>query len=262
LEDILATVFGGMITDEFKRTNKNDSDWFLENDIVTGSGVSNKREKSDIVFDKNKNLYEISVKTLVQKNTEINFGSFEKITLFGGFGVESFLAERKNTQLLGLGSKPRLKKLLEKLVEDGNYEKFRARFCELVKFVFSEDLVVLIKNKTVMDLYFIKGQDFVSLLCDISCSPQEFVTLVNRWEGNSIRMDRTRILKIATHIQLNFDFLEDHIISKIINLEEKIASYLIQYVNSYPNNQKYKKLIFEECDKVIENIDSNINTLL
>ena len=262
LEDVLATIFDGTITDEFKRTNKNDDNWFLENDIVTGSAISNKREKSDIVFDKGENIYEISVKTLMQNNKEINFGSFEKITLFGGFGIEGLLTERGKKKTVGLGSKPQLKALLEKLQENNFYDKFQARFCELVKFVFSEDLIVLVKNKTVMDLYFVKGQDFVDLLCNISNSPQEFITLINRWEGNSIRMDRSKILEIATHIRLDFHFLEDHLVSEIVSLEEKIATYFIKYVNSYPENSQYKELIFAECDKIIGKIDVNINNLL
>ena len=262
LEDILATIFDGTITDEFKRKNKNEKSWFLENDIITGSAVSNKREKSDIVFDKGENIYELSVKTLMQSNKEINFGSFEKITLFGGFGIEDFLTERGKKKTIGLGSKPQLQKLLENIQENGHYKNFKNRFCELANFVFSEDLVILIKNKTVMNLYFVKGQDFVNLLHRISCSPKEFITLINRWEGNSIRMNRQKILEIAIHIELDFSFLDEHIISDIINLEEKISTYLIHYVNTYPHNQKYKELIFAECNKIITTIDKNINNLI
>jgi hypothetical protein len=111
-EDILATIFNGVITDEFKRTNKNNTQWFLESDMITGSAISNKREKSDIIFyqdiEKDK-FYELSIKTLMHNNKEINFGSFEKITLFGGFKTEEFLTERRTNKLIGLGSKQQLK---------------------------------------------------------------------------------------------------------------------------------------------------------
>ncbi|MEN9912161.1 MAG: hypothetical protein RI956_605 [Pseudomonadota bacterium] len=64
---------------------------------------------------------------------------------------------------------------------------------------------------------------------------------------------------------LNFNFLDGHLVSIIINLEEKISTYLIRHINTYPNNQAYKDLIFTECIKIIkniENIDSNINNLI
>jgi len=85
--------------------------------------------------------------------------------------------------------------------------------------------------------------------------------VVNRWEGNSIRMNREKIMKIGKRVHLDFDFLDNHIINKLLNTEEKISMYFIKYVNEYPNNHKYKKLIFDECDTILSEIDTNINKL-
>ena len=115
-EDILATIFNGKITDEEKRDNSNSINFFLENETITGFALSNKREKADIKISPN---YLLSVKTLMANNKEINFGSLEKTTLFSGFGIENKLTERKgsNSENIGLGSKPRLFNLLEKINE-------------------------------------------------------------------------------------------------------------------------------------------------
>jgi len=261
LEDVLAVIFNGDVTDEEKRDNTNDKNFYLENETITGFALSNKREKADIKFNKD---YYNSVKTLMMNNSEINFGSFEKTTLFSGFGVEKYLSERKGvvSEKIGLGSKPRLLNLLNKIKNQGQYSKFKKRFSNLVEFVFSDDLIILIKDKRKMDLYFIKGKKFTDLLIKKSASPEGFISVINRWEGNSIRMNRDQILDIGKKIHLNFDFLEDHIVNEIIKTEERISKYFIAYVNKYPENDKYKELIFNECERILDKIDSNINNLI
>jgi len=71
LEDVLAVIFNGDVTDEEKRDNTNDKNFYLENETITGFALSNKREKADIKFNKD---YYNSVKTLMMNNSEINFG--------------------------------------------------------------------------------------------------------------------------------------------------------------------------------------------
>jgi len=260
-EDILATIFDGTITDEEKRGNLNEDKFYLENETITGFAVSNKREKADVKIGED---YFVSVKTLMQNNKEINFGSLEKTTLFSGFNVEKYLNERKgvNSERIGLGSKPRLLNLLNEIKNQNQFNKFTKRFSNLIKFVFSDDLIILIKDKTKIDLYLIKGEDFVNLLIKSSKTPEKLTSIVNRWEGNSIRMNREPIMKIGKKIHIDFDFLDDHIINKLLKTEEKISKYFIEYVNKYPNNQKYKKLIFDECDAVLSDIDINIDKLV
>ena len=72
-----------------------------------------------------------------------------------------------------------------------------------------------------MDFYFIEGEKFTKLLEEKSSTPEFLTTIVNRWEGNSIRMNREPILKVATKISLNFNFLDKHIITEITNTEQK-----------------------------------------
>lgn len=178
--------------------------------------------------------------------------------------MEKYLSERKGvvSEKIGLGSKPRLLNLLNKIKNQGQYSKFKKRFSNLVEFVFSDDLIILIKDKRKMDLYFIKGKKFTDLLIKKSASPEGFISVINRWEGNSIRMNRDQILDIGKKIHLNFDFLEDHIVNEIIKTEERISKYFIAYVNKYPENDKYKELIFNECERILDKIDSNINNLI
>ncbi len=260
-EDIIATIFDGSITDENKRENINIENFILENETITGFAISNKREKADIKIGKD---YLVSIKTLMNSNKEINFGSFEKTTLFSGFHIERYLNERKGIsgEKIGLGSKVRLFNLLKKIEKDNLYSKFQIRFNKLIKFVFADDLVILIKNNKKVDLYFIEGKQFIKLLINKSNSPEELTSIINRWEGNSIRMNRVPILEIGKKISLDFNFLERHIINKILETEKQISTYFIKYVNSYPNNAIYKELIFEECNKILKNIDTNINDLI
>lgn len=260
-EDVIATIFNGSITDESKRDNSNKDSFYLENDTITNFAISNKREKTDIVFNKN---YFLSVKTLLNSNKEVNFGSFEKITLFSNFNVESYLYERKgtNSENLGLGSKPRLLNLLNRIKDNGSYLKFQNRFNKLVEFIFSDDLIILIKNKNSIDIYLIKGKDFINLLKSYSESPEKLISIVNRWEGNSIRINREPILSIGKKININFEFLDTHIIKRISEVELKISKYFIEYVNKYPNNKVYRDLIFKECSIILDEIDSNINILI
>jgi len=74
-------------------------------------------------------------------------------------------------------------------------------------------------------------------------------------------MNREKIMKIGKRVHLDFDFLDNHIINKLLNTEEKISMYFIKYVNEYNNKHKYKKLIFDECDNILVEIDTNINKL-
>ncbi len=260
-EDILATIFDGTITDEERRENANINNFYLENETITGFAVSNKREKTDVKIGNN---YFLSVKTLMNDNKEFNFGSLEKTTLFSGFKLEKYLNERKgvNLEKIGLGSKPRLLNLLKEIESKKQYNKFRKRFSKLARFIFSDDLVVLIKDNSKIDLYLIKGEKFVKLLIRKSITPEKLVTLINRWEGNSIRMNREPILKIGKKVHLNFKFLDKHIINKILITEEKISKYFIKYINTYPNNAEYKKLIIKECNTILHDIDIDIDKLI
>jgi hypothetical protein len=262
-EDYLSILFNGYLTDETKRENKDVAVDTIENSFITNFTASNKREKPDIVFD---NGFKISVKTLMFNNREINLGSFERTALFYELDVYDFLNERKGKERLinskvvkvGLGSTVLLKNLLYLLEEKGHYQKFKDRFLAMAKEIFADDMLIAIKNDLKMDLYFIKANDFYNLFANSIDDIEKFMVIVNRWEGNSIRVDREEFLKVATLIQLDFSFLQNSILKYFNEFEEKMTQLLVTYINDIENKERYKQKMFDEIEKIIEQIESKI----
>lgn len=267
LEDYLSILFNGKITDEVKRENKEVKIENIENDFITNFTISNKREKADIVFNDN---FAISVKTLMPNNYEINLGSFEKTALFYELDVYDYLGERQgkvgklnNESIkIGLGSSNLLKNLLLLLNEKGKYEIFKSRFLKMAKEIFSDDMLIAIKNDVIMDLYFIKSKDFYNLFERNIDNIDSFISIVNRWEGNSIRVDREEFLKIATHIRLDFGFIEDSILKYFIEFETKTTNILIKYINDVDNKSIYLKEMYKEIEFIINKIEDKIKSTI
>jgi len=263
LEDYLSILFNGKVTDETKRENKYIKIDKVENDFITNFIVSNRREKADIIFIDN---FTMSVKTLMPDNYEINLGSFEKTALFYELDVYDFLGERKgkNGELhnkivkIGLGSKTLLRNLLLLLEEKGKYNIFKIRFLKMIKEIFISDLLIAIKNDVIMELYFIKSNDFYNLFEENINSIDNFMSLVNRWEGNSIRVNREKFLKIATLIKLDFYFIKDSILKYFLEFETKTTNILIKYINDVSNKKVYQKEMYKEIDKIINLIEERI----
>lgn len=263
LEDYLAILFNGIVTDELKRENKDIKIAQIENDFITNFTISNKREKADIVF---ANDFVLSVKTLMPDNYEINLGSFEKTALFYELDVYDFLGERKGKDgelfgeivKIGLGSKSLLKNLLLLIKEKGKYEVFKTRFLKMTKEIFSDDMIIAIKNDNVMEFYFIKSNDFYKLFKKNIEDIENFMNLVNRWEGNSIRVNREEFLKIATYIKIDFSFLENSILKYFNEFEIKTTNILIKYINDIENKDLYKEEMFFEIENIINLIETKI----
>jgi hypothetical protein len=247
-EDLLAIILNGEITDTKLRKNiKNDvPDYFgFAKDKMAG----NKREKIDLLFE---NSYGVSVKTLMQTNKEINLGSFEKKVLFDNFGILNYLRERKSTKerTMGLGSKPQLRKLFEHLQENGQYDEFRERLVNMFNFIFSDDMILAIKDKTKLELYFIDGSEFTKLIEENSRSIESLLTIINRWEGNSIRIDRTKLISMTSRkIILDFSLLDSSIMKKINDFDELLHRNYVKYFHE------------ENRDELRDEIVVNINTL-
>ena len=256
-EDFLWIVLWWKITDEWIRSNNTHNLIFVENDFITSFVKSNKREKIDIDF----NNYGFSIKTLMGDNKEINFWSFEKKALFYDFWINEYLDERKWKNWIGLGSKPQLMNLLWIIETNGEYERFKNRFLDMFKHIFSDDILIAIKNDLIMDIYITNGEEFFNLLKRHSNKKEELLTIVNRWEWNSIRMDRVKILAISKHIRLDFNFLTNSIIKEIEDTEEKISNYIIYYINDHKNREQYKTLIINECNKILSKIDNKFYIL-
>jgi len=262
-EDYLEILFSGKLTDKTKRQNSNIKIKKIENDFITNFTISNKREKADIIFDKN---FSLSVKTLMINNKEINLGSFEKTALFYELDIYDYLGERKGKVgilngkevEIGLGSKKLLKNLLLLLKEKAKYDTFKTRFLKMAKEIFDDDMLIAIKNDLEMDLYFIKSNDFYKLFQERIDNIEDFMMIINRWEGNSLRVDREEFLKIATHIKLNFHFLDSSILKYFKEFEYKTTDILVKYINDIYNKEFYHKKMCNEIEKIINIIEQKI----
>ncbi len=266
LEDYLSILFNGKITDETKRENKDIKIENIENDFITNFTISNKREKADIVFNDD---FAMSVKILMPNNYEINLGSFEKTALFYELDVYDFLGERKGKRgklgdeivKIGLGSTSILKNLLLLLQEKGKYKIFKNRFLKMAKEIFADDMLIAIKNDIVMDLHFIKSNDFYSLFERNIDDIDSFMSIVNRWEGNSIRVDREEFLKIGTLVRLDFNFIKDSILQYFSEFETKTTNILIKYINDVNNKLIYQQEMCDEIDNIINLIENKIKSI-
>lgn len=184
-------------------------DYFIN---VKDKIASNRREKADIIF---ANHYAFSVKTLIAKNAEINMGSFEKRVLFDGLRVDNYLSERKSSEGAGVGSKPQFLKLLKLIETLSSYEIFVEKFNKMAEFIYDNDLLLTIKNNEKMELYFFAGSEIVALFKTMSKDKENFLSIVNRYEGNSLRIDRNALIKACKRSAL-LDF--SHLNHSVMNL--------------------------------------------
>ena len=256
-EDLIAIVFNGEVADAKKRKNIKSEvpDYFnMAKDKIAG----NKREKIDLIFEHN---YGISLKTLMLDNIEINLGSFEKNVLFDGFDVTEYLTERKTKSDTGLGSKPRLKNLLLKLKEKKSYCTFKERFEQMFRFIFSDDFILAVKDKKKLHLYFFEGEEFTSFVTSKAKKIEELLTVVNRWEGNSIRIDRTKLIESCSRtIVLDLSVLDDTVIKLVNDVDYRLHQAYINYFN-LDKNDNVKNKIQEEIDKLFGEFDKEIDKL-
>ncbi len=256
-EDLMAILFNGEVTDSKKRKNIKSEvpDYFnLAKDKIAG----NKREKIDLLFN---DTYGVSLKTLMINNKEINLGSFEKKVLFDGFDISQYLTERKTDSDIGLGSIPRLKKLFEKLKTDGYYEEFSQRFSNMFNYIFADDMILAIKDTGKLHLYFFKGDEFTNFVSKKASNIEKLLTVVNRWEGNSIRIDRTKLLKSCSRtVVLDLARLDETVIQLVNNMDYKLHQAYIEYFN-LDNNTKIKKQTIYEIDQLFNEFDKQISGL-
>lgn len=253
-EDFLAILLNGVVADTQTRKNLDFqvSDYFVNvKDRIAG----NRREKADIIFDNN---YCFSVKTLIAKNSEINMGSFEKKVLFDSLKVDNYLSERKSIDGAGVGSKPQFLKLLKLIETLSSYESFQNKFNQMVEFIYSDDLILAIKNDIRMELYFFSGSDIVAIFKEASIDKDSFLKLVNRYEGNSLRIDREILIqKCNKKIELDFKILQNTIISKINAFDYKLHNGYFDYFQ----DTSIKKEIFISLENIFDEFDKNFKEL-
>ncbi len=253
-EDLLAILFNGEIADGKKRKNisTNIPDYFnFSKDKIAG----NKREKIDLLFE---NDYGISLKTLMMSNKEINLGSFEKKVLFDGLNVTQYLTERKTDEDIGLGSIPRLKGLLNRIKDEGNYDTFSERFTNMFNYIFADDFLLAIKDKTILHLYFYTGEEFTSFVTSRVNNIDSLMEVVNRWEGNSIRIDRGKLLESCTRvIKFDLSILDETVIETVNKMDYKLHQTYIEYFNGLDKNI-LKQNLNDEIIKLFQEFDDNI----
>ena len=256
-EDLLAIIFNGEITDEIHRENDmSDVPYHFEN--VRDKIASNKREKIDILFN---GSYGVSVKTLVEKNLEINLGSFEKSVLYDGMNVRDYLTERQsyNNEKIGLGSRKQLLNLFKFLQEKNLYQKFSQKFIQMYEYIFSDDMILGIKNNNTLTLYFFKGSEFTDLVVSRANNPIQLLEVVNRWEGNSIRIDRKKLLESASRkVELNFDVLNKSVINDINKFDTRLHKTYVDYINSNNDSTHLKLDLIKDLDNLFSIFDNDM----
>lgn len=258
-EDLIAILFNGDIADNLKRKNIDTKvpDYFrCSKDII----ASNKREKIDIVFSEH---YGISIKTLMDDNPEINLGSFEKKILFDGFSLNNSLNERKANNLdgKGLGSKKQLKILLDYLKKSGFYEEFSERLVNMYNFIFADDVIIAIKGKNKLGLYFCTGHEFCKLISDHVPDIDLLLTIINRWEGNSIRIDRKKLLSsIPRFVELDFSVLDSTIIKVINEFDIDLHEMYVHYAST-SNIVGKRQTILTKLSYIFDRFDQDCKEL-
>lgn len=254
-EDLLGTLFGGVVSDTAKRKNLQYevSDYFTN---AKDKIASNRREKADIIFGD----YKISIKTLMKENTEINMGSFERSVLFDGLNVNDYLTERKSTKGgAGLGSKPQLLKTFSLIETLSSWAKWREKFNKMAEFIFADDFIIAVKNDIIFELYFISGAEFCAILREFSADKNEILKILNRYEGNSIRIDRTLLFeKCEKKITLDFSYLNATIIAKINAFDDILHENYAKYFNLNDKTKakseifSHLELLFGEFERFLE----------
>lgn len=259
-EDFLSAISGGRLADSTTRHNTNQNNIFVENQFITEWVINNKREKADIIY---ANGYKLTVKTLVEVNREVNMGAFEKKALFSELDIVQYLEERiSSNNGIGLGSKPQLLSLLKRIKAEGNWNKFADRFIAMSDSIFDDDVILFIKSSENPRLFLINSEIFKMKLVECVVSPELFIKLINRWEGNNIRMDRGVLVSGIEPIILDFSYLNKHIVSFINENISKITKSFILYIEDFDNKESHKKNILGLCEETLDNIDINISDLI
>lgn len=251
LENRIAFLGNGRTSDDLPKENplistllKKEEYEFLPNEVIK-SVCSNFREKGDAIFydPKLNSSYKVSIKSLIPDNKEINFGAFEFTSLIRGILPDNFLSlgerkskikekiENRNFEI-GRGSRQQLGELFDYIKVSGKWELFLERWKIVFSGIFKEDIIIYIKDSNKLKLYLISNKSFVDCVFEslVDTNSGYSKMIINRWEGNSIRLDRDMLIR-------NVDFCIDEQFESFFD-ENKIK-LKIQDVE----NIKYNKLI-------------------
>lgn len=234
-EDIFSSLFEQTSTDKSVRTNPvtneeisefnkltEDYDWSISGDL---SG--NKREKSDL----NIGDYKISLKTLKgpcyeidgtcsdkNSNNELNVGSFSYRSLLIGIIPSDNLA-RLGDRKGGLGSKRQIRKnVLNVINENNNQEKFASRLKLFLRYVYEEDVYIVLKSNFQLKFILIPNDSFVNTIVDTyKKNESEFENIFYRWENNNLRIPWKNLLKNMGTYGYNYEEININLASCLSN---------------------------------------------
>lgn len=244
-EIFLAEFFGGKKIEKEDRKKIKITVKISSIEDINRRVTRNLLEKLDVQIDK----MNISAKTLIPKNKELNIGSFSAEALFKGF-INKIPNERDT-----LGSKPLLKKIFTQIQEQGKWKEFKKRFLDMIKSIYATDLFIAIKNDKILDLYIIDKKDFQKYFCGlVNSSIDKIISFINRFEAHALRTEREPLLKIAKHISIH---LEGKSTTKLHNLQSKVDEIYSLTINSFCN----KDLIFDNTKKIREICDLLIKSI-
>lgn len=206
---------------------------------------SNFREKGDAIFYDSKlnSSYKVSIKSLISDNKEINFGALEFASIIRGILPDEFLALGERTSKInkiigkreyeiGRGSRQQLGEFFDYIKADGKWEIFLERWKIVFSGIFKEDVIIYIKEHEKLKLYLISNKSFFESIYNSLVNTKDGYSnmIINRWEGNSIRVDRDLLIKhVDFKVEEPFDNFFDETTIKIKMQEIE--------------NIKYKKLL-------------------
>lgn len=220
LEQRLSTLFALSTGDEIAKSNPKIESLLRKEEINTLQAEtldlikSNYREKGDLFFYNSAadNIYKISLKSLVPKNIEINFGAFEFTSVIKNVaGLEPLLdvKERNRTitrttlkgneiKNIGTGSQAQLKNLFDYVKEMDLEKPFIKTFETLLNGIFKDDFFIYIKDNEYFKAYFLENQAFIQLL--LENIKNGFTNL--RMEGNALRFSGFNQIKERSSFKL------------------------------------------------------------
>ena len=131
----------------------------------------------------------------------------------------------------------------------------------MFRFIFSDDIILAIKDSSKLELYLIKGSDFTNLIEENSYDIDSLLTILNRWEGNSIRIDREKLIATTSRkILLDFSILNNNIMKEVNDFDMLLHTNYIKFFQD-TNNQYIKDEIFLTLNDLFKNFEKNYGEL-
>lgn len=247
-EDVFSGLFGTKSTDLRSRSNPLPTKELLDLDYlckgldwkISDDMASNKREKADLILGN----YPISLKTLKgyaydefdeemesilivngeqvknDENGEVNMGSFSYRALLKGILTDDELGQLSDRKG-GLGSKKQVREfVLNKVKEHKKENDFYNRLSVFLKYVYSDDIYIVLKSNFLITWILIPAESFVEvLLRTYKEDESHFEDIWERWENNNLRMLWHPILKKLDEYKLRHHYI-DIFLGKVAKNEE------------------------------------------